>query len=256
MNIIDILFIICLLLLYFLPKKSEKHKYYYAIPLFIFLVGIGIRIHSKIENHKNSEKIKNLDSQIIMLEKDRNAKEQKISELEKKARLLRSIEGSIECLISANWDEGDHPGDIFPISWNKAQFYVRVFEENVTDNSAFLFYLDSFETTKLSEDNLKVKLMLKANSSSGPFGQELDVLKKYTHLLVNIPFIHKDDVLDEKIILRNLKATFIINGEFKTQIDHADNFEIPLPDGNKLAVFQLNKKDMFNLKNRDTSLWK
>ena len=86
MNKIDILFIICLLLLYCLPKKLEKYKYYFIIPLVIFIVGIGIRIHSKIESHRNSKEIKNLNSQIATLEKDRNEKEQKIKELEKKTQ--------------------------------------------------------------------------------------------------------------------------------------------------------------------------
>ncbi len=69
MNKIDILFIICLPLIYFLPKKSEKYKYYYIIPLTIFFLAIGIRIYSKIESHKKSELIKKLNSKIAFLEK-------------------------------------------------------------------------------------------------------------------------------------------------------------------------------------------
>lgn len=86
MNIIDILFIICLILLYFLPRKSEKYKYYWIIPLIIFFIGIGIRVHSKIESHNKSEEITDLHSQIVELEKDREEKEKKINSLENEAK--------------------------------------------------------------------------------------------------------------------------------------------------------------------------
>lgn len=84
MNLLDIIFIACLLALYFLPKKSKNNKFYYLIPLFIFFVGIGIRINSKIEGHKSSEKISGLETQVSTLENDLKDKEQKITELEQK----------------------------------------------------------------------------------------------------------------------------------------------------------------------------
>lgn len=86
MNKIDMLFILCLLGLYFLPKKSEKYKYYFIFPLVLFIITIGIRIQSKIEGHKNSEVINNLKSQIVTIEKDRIEKEQEIKELKKQTQ--------------------------------------------------------------------------------------------------------------------------------------------------------------------------
>ena len=245
MNILDIIFIACLLLLFFLPKKSEKNKFYYLIPLIIFLVGIGIRINSKIESHNSSEKITDLKTQISTLENDLKDKEEKISGLEKKTNILRSIEGNIECLISANWDKGDHPGDIIPVYWNKSQFYLRIFEENATANSNKCFYLESMETKKVSENDLKVKLVVKSALDSGPFGEQIDVLKKYKNLLIYIPFITKNDTADGNMTIKKCKATFIINGEHKSRIDHSDNFELPLPDTGKVASFRLNKIDLF-----------
>lgn len=245
MVIIDIIFIICLILLWFLPKKSEKHRYYYVIPIVIFLTAIGIRIDSKIKSHKSAEKITSLNLEVTALQKDLNKKEQKIAELEKKTRILRSMEGNIECLISANWDKGDHPGNTIPVSWNKSQFYVRIFEENSTDESTILFYLDSMETKKLSEKDLQVNLVIRSALDHGPFGKQLDVLKKYKHLLIYIPFISKNDTIDGKIKIRNCKATLTINGEHKSRIDHSDNFELPLPDTGKVAAFRLNKEDLF-----------
>ena len=159
---------------------------------------------------------------------------------------MRSIEGNIECLISAKWGKGNHPGDLTPISWNKAQFYVRIYKENANDSSTILFNLDSIETIKLSKSDLKVKLRLKANSNSGPFGQDLGVLKKYTHIQVNIPFVHKRDTLDGKIILEKVNATFIINGEKKLQINHHDYFKIPFLYENKLTGFILDVQNLFH----------
>ena len=194
------------------------------------------------------EKTSNLSNQISEYQKEIRTKDERIRELEKQARILRTIEGNIECLFSADWSKGGHPGSLVPISWNKAQFYARIFETDSNDTSAILFYLNSVETIELSESDLKVKLEIRANQSKGPFGQVLDVLKRYSHLLVYVPFIHKGDTLDGKIILKNVKATFVVNGEKRYQIEHSDYFEIPIPEGKKLMTFQLNKSDFFNNK--------
>jgi len=191
------------------------------------------------------EKTSDLSKQIDEYQEEIRSKDQRIRELEKQARVLRSIEGNIECVFSANWAQGRHPGRLTPISWNKAQIYARIFEKNANDTSAIVFFLNSVETTKLSDSDLKVKLEVRAKPGSGPFGRELDVLKKYGHLLVHVPFIHKGDALNDKITLRDLRASFIVNGEKKSQIIHSDYFEIPIPAGGKLAAFQLTRNDLF-----------
>jgi hypothetical protein len=203
---------------------------------------------NELVNGKNEllKKTSNLSNQIDEYQKEIRVKDERIRELEKQGRILRSLEGNIECSFSANWSKGGHPGRLVPVSWNKAQFYARIFEEDSNDASTILFYLDSVEIIKLSESDLKVKLQVRANPGNEPFGQELDVLKRYSHLLVHIPFIDKGDTLDGKITLKNVNATFIVNGEKKAQIKHSDYFEIPLPDGNKLPAFQLNKSDLFH----------
>lgn len=202
---------------------------------------------NELVNGKNEllEKTSNLSNQIEEYQNEIRIKDERIRELEKQARILRSIEGNIECLFSANWSKGGHPGSLVPISWNKAQFYARIFEKDSNEASTILFYLNSVDTIKLSESDLKVKLVIRANPGNLPFGQELDDLKRYNHLLVYIPFIHKGDTLDGKMMLKNVKATLIINGEKKFQIEHSDDFEIALPDDNKLPAFQLNRGNLF-----------
>jgi len=191
-------------------------------------------------------KTSNLSSQIEEYQKQITVKDARIMELEKQAMILRSLEGSIECLFSANWAEGEHPGSLVPISWNKAQFYVRIFEKDPNDPSTILMSLNSVDTKKLSESDLKVKLEITANQAYGPFGKDLHLLKTYSHLLIYIPYIHKGDSLDGKMTLKNVKATLIVNGEKKCQIDHSDDFEILLPDGSKLPAFRLNKDNLFH----------
>ncbi len=98
MNKLDILFIVCLLALYFLPKESKRFNHYWIISLTIFSVGIGIRIHSKITSHKSSEKIHSLNQQVTTLQKDLKGKEQKISEITQKNKelVIRQKQHSLE----------------------------------------------------------------------------------------------------------------------------------------------------------------
>ncbi|MCF7908354.1 MAG: hypothetical protein K9L86_05745 [Candidatus Omnitrophica bacterium] len=67
MNKIDLLFIVCLLALRFLPRKSAKYRYYWVFPLLVFFLAIGIRINSKIESRKRSERIQELESNLNAL---------------------------------------------------------------------------------------------------------------------------------------------------------------------------------------------
>lgn len=191
------------------------------------------------------EKTSKLSKQISEYQEEIRAKDKRIHDLEKQAKIVRSIEGNIECVFSANWAKGRHPGRLTPFSWNKAQVYAYIFETTPYDTSAILFYLENLETLKLSDSDLKVKLAVRLKPGSGPLGQELNYLKNYNHLLVYVPFIHEGDTLDDKIILRDLRVFFIVNGEKKSEIIRTEYFEIPVPAGGNLAGFQLNKNDLF-----------
>ncbi len=178
-------------------------------------------------------------------EKALNLLMERVEELEKQSNVIRSIEGTIECLITANWTKSGHPGDLVPMSWNKAQFYSRIFENDPNDISTLLFSLNSVRLEKLSDKDLRVKLAINASSSSGHVGQDLDILKKYSHLSVYLPFIHREDTIDGKIALKKMVATLIVNGEKKIIIEHGDNFIIPFPEGSKLPGFRLDKAELF-----------
>jgi cell division protein FtsB len=182
-----------------------------------------------------------LGTQLEEYQDEIRKKDEQIWQLEKQAKTIRSIEGSIECLITANWSKSGHPARLVPLSWNKAQFYVRIFENDPSDKSTILFSLESINLEKISENDLKVKLEIKASLNSGPFGQDLGTLNKYGHILVHIPFIHREDTTDGKITLRNILATLIVNGDKKAKIEHADNFIIPMPESSQLPAFQLNR---------------
>jgi hypothetical protein len=131
------------------------------------------------------------------------------------------------------------------VSWNKAQIYVRIFQTNANEPEALLFFLENVKNTELPDGKLRVKLGIRAKPGARPFGQELDVLKRFGHLLVYIPFIWPGETIDNKIILTNLRATFIINGNKKAQLTDSYSFEIPIPEGGKSPGFQITKRDLF-----------
>jgi hypothetical protein len=73
----DIIFIITLVIMYFLPRKSVKYKFVWIIALVVFSANLGIRIYLINQKHKGSEKV-------AELQYDLNIKEKKITELEQK----------------------------------------------------------------------------------------------------------------------------------------------------------------------------
>ena len=248
----------------FSDKRTKKYRNSTKALLILWVVfGALSAYHYWVQNNDNKNlqnqvnelisgknellrKSSDLSIQIEEYQKEIRKKDERIKELEKQAKVIRSMEGTIECLISANWSKSGHPGSLTPISWNKAQFYTRIFANNSNDDSAILFSLNSIDLDKISDKDLKVKLQIKASLNSGPFGQDLDVLKKYNHMLVHIPFVHRGDTIDGKITLKKVIVTLIVNGEKKTKIEHADNFIIPLPESSKLPAFRFNRIGLFN----------
>ena len=68
MKIVDILFIACLFFLYFIPKKSKKYKFYCLIPLFIFLLNMGIRVYLINQKYRSAERIAFIERKVDVWE--------------------------------------------------------------------------------------------------------------------------------------------------------------------------------------------
>ena len=68
--VIDFLFLISLILLYLIPKKSEKYKLIRIISICIFFLNFGIRIYYIAQKHKSVNTIKNLNTQISALNEE------------------------------------------------------------------------------------------------------------------------------------------------------------------------------------------
>ena len=141
-------------------KRTKKHPYATKALLVLWLIFGALSTYyywrqndenrhlrstvDELVRGKNEllQNLSDLASQIGTYQEEIRAKDERIVELEKQAHLIRSIEGNIECLVSASW-RGGHPGDTVPISWNKAQVYARIFERNLNDSSTVLFSLES-----------------------------------------------------------------------------------------------------------------
>ncbi len=244
-------------------NKPQKHRFVTKLLISFWIIFGCLSAYYYWQQYVENQELKNkvdelitgknellqkgsdLSKQIGEYQQEIRAKDARILELERQTKVIRSIDGSIECIFSGNWPEGKHPGQLIPVAWNKAQIYVRIFEKNPNDKEAILFFLESVKHAQLPDGNLRVNLEIRAKPGTGPLGQELDVLKKFGHLLVNLPFIGSGETLDNKVTLRELRATFFINGDKKAQLIEAHNFEIPIPEGNKSPAFQLNKRDLF-----------
>jgi energy-coupling factor transporter transmembrane protein EcfT len=116
------------------------------------------------------KQIADLAGKVAESQQQIKARDAQIVELGRQAKVIRTIDGVIECVFSGNWRK--HPGSLVPISWNKQQVYARIFEKNETENGAILFLLDSMRMARLDDGNLQVTLTVRAKVGTGPLGQE------------------------------------------------------------------------------------
>jgi len=89
---LDILFIITLLLLFFLPKKIERYKYYKIFLYLVLILNIGIRVHLIKQKNKLSIKINNLERQDAL-------KNKKIDNLYVKLNVIKSTSIDVKIKI-------------------------------------------------------------------------------------------------------------------------------------------------------------
>lgn len=165
MNKIDLLFIICLLALYFLPRKSKNHKYYWIIPLLVFFLSIGIRINSKIESRKSSKKIEGLNTQVVSLK----------DELEKTKKLAEPSTISISKIIKGGYDKYDgysYKIEFVPSknkSLNKIDIKLKIDESSnayFTGLAGFSSYIN--KRMNISEDKKSINYQISMKPGSDP----------------------------------------------------------------------------------------
>ncbi len=154
--------------------------------------------------------------------------------VQEQARVIQTIEGNIELVFSGNWR--NHPGDITPVSWNKAEVYARIFVSDERENGAILFSLESMRMARLPDDKLKVNIEIRAKAGSGALGGDLKVLRKYDYLSIYVPFIFPDSTIDTKLTLKELSVSLFVNGEEKSHFTESASFEIPILEGKAVGV--------------------
>ena len=78
---LDILFVASLVILYFLPRKSEKYRLFWLIPLTVFLLNSGIRIYLIYQKHIGSERVAALQSQVTTTSTENKRLREKIRKI-------------------------------------------------------------------------------------------------------------------------------------------------------------------------------
>ncbi len=108
---IDLLFLLSFLLLFFLPRKSEKYKLFWIIPLSVFLINFGIRIHLINQKHDNSDTISNQQNEITELKTEADEAKKTISKLQEQIKPRFLTEEQATYLFTLIKDKS--PGDIW-----------------------------------------------------------------------------------------------------------------------------------------------
>jgi len=179
-------------------------------------------------NKKMLGQAKKLGVQLEEYQQEIKVKDKKIVELEKQANLIRSIEGSIEYIVEANWKKNEHPGDHTPLAWDKSHIQVYAYKGNQDDPSKLHFSLIRVKLEKISEHSLKTRLEIEANSYDDAIGQDIKVLNRFDHILVHIPYVYSNSITDRKIVFKELHLTFVINGEKKAEISRATSSKLTI----------------------------
>ncbi len=205
--------------------------------------NVGELIVGKNEQLKKTSE---LTAQIEKYQQELQVKDERIIELEKQARVIRSVEGKIECIITSNWKNGKHPGDVTPITWDKANPWAVILEENKVNDSRLKFILQSLKFKKLSEKDLKITLEVNARHDGGAIGQPLETLYNYDLLVVCLPHIYKSQTADGIITLKRLSATFVVNKDRKAKIEYGNNYNLVFLKDKQTPCISLGKSNLLH----------
>jgi hypothetical protein len=155
--ILDLLFLLSLIILYVLPRKSEKYKLFWIIPLVIFLFNLGIRAYLIYQNHKKSERI---------------------AELAKRVNVLNSLE------IYVNLDEITENRELTQKETSVGiQSVVGLF---TTDNTRFRFVTDfQFSYQQISQNIRRVMFIYRPEEPTKILGRNIEFLEKMDNFAFN-----------------------------------------------------------------------
>jgi hypothetical protein len=176
MEFVDILFLLSLLLLYFLPKKSENYKWYWIIPLLILFINFGIRIYLINQKHDKADTIFNQETEIAKLETKATDAQRALSELQERLKHRQLTEEQAKYLVTEIIDKS--PGDVWLSCKSgdeeSCNFGQQIF--NILKFAKWSFFNNTLHDVTIHTPNVSstVGIVISVNDSKSiPLGVEL-----------------------------------------------------------------------------------
>lgn len=192
--ILDIIFVLTLIALAFLPREG-KIRYVFWLILF---VNIGIRVFLIVESHRKARKVDDLEER-LEIEKD----------------TVRDFQAKLEVTFSGKWaqDKKPYPGRM--ISPVTHEYYI-VLEKSRSnkENEKITFYaVEEYKFKDAGEGRAVFNARVAVHSGNYPLGKLLKEIVDYDKIMIRVPLILSKNIEDQKILVENVKIDFLINGE-------------------------------------------
>ncbi len=170
--------------------------------------------------------------------------------LEKEINTIKSFSSDLEISFTGNWKEDPFPGQI--MGGFEHEYYVNLISQDKNDR--ITFYAEKpYQFTKLKE-YVKYSSTQVVKDSDPIMGKQIDLLKNIKMFECYMPLILAENLSEKKILIKNAKLSFHINGKLYAEIVLDRPFESKVTINNNFGWatfgFEIKRENGFNdLKN-------
>ncbi len=187
---IEIFFIVSIVILYFLPKKSDKWKWLRYISLCAFVVNLGIRLYLINRGHEHVKEIEHLRTLDLKYSGEMDSLATEITELGRRANIIQSIELHISI---------DAVTTVRPTTAKSTsvgvQSAVALFSE---DNTRYRFVTDyQWSIQQVSPTLRRISFVYKPEEPSQLLGHQIEFLEQMELFVCNYSGFFKQRVSDD-----------------------------------------------------------
>lgn len=210
--ILDILFVLTLIILAFLPREG-KIKYIFWGILF---VNIGIRVFLIVEGHRKARKIDNLEERL---------------EVEKNT--LRDFQAELEIIFSGKWAQDKKPYPERILSPVTHEYYIvlgKLGSHNESEKITF-YASEEYKFKDAGDSRAVFNARVAVHPGEHPLGKLLKEIIDYDEIVIHMPLIISENIEDQKLLIENVNIDFLINGEHAGTFAYDEKNEVGVKSG-------------------------
>ncbi len=207
--VLDILFILTLLGLAFVPREGKIRYVFWAI----LFINVGIRIFLIIEGHRKTHKIDLLEKKL---------------ELEKGT--IRDFQAKLEIVFSGKWPQDNKPYPTRILSPVNQEYYIVLQKSQSPEERKKItfFASEEYQFKDAGEGKALFYARVAVHSGDNPLGKLLPELIDYDQIDIHIPLIRYDYIENQILLIENVNIDFLINGELLRTFAFDKKNEVPV----------------------------